>query len=130
MVTRWQFYDPTVSETITVPINPASGGSPSFKKGITRRATTAPGEEGRTIIFEGLDEPQDFKVEGSVLTQEHYELLEDWVRRRHQIQITDDLGRVFWVYLTELTWDRQRTRRTHPYYHKYTMSGTILDWPS
>jgi hypothetical protein len=129
MVFRWEVYDPILNSTTTLPLNPVEGGTPAVKKGITRRGTTAPAAQGRTIIFEGLDEPQDFKVSGTILTQAHFEYLEELVAKRHQVQITDDLGRVFWVYFTEFSPTRIR-RRSFPWAHRYDMSGTILDVPA
>lgn len=125
MVTRWTFQDLSTSEIVTLPINPKDGGSPSFSKHINYSSTAAP--DGKTLVFEGLDDPQTLEWSGTILDQTHYELLRTWYSKRHQIVITDDLGRQFTCYITKYTPKRKRSVQ-HPYKHDYDMSATILDW--
>lgn len=124
MVVRWQFFDPVLDETLTMELNPNSGGSPSFDKTITEEATTAP--DGQTIIFEGQDPPQKLEWSGVILTQTHYEAYATWYQKRRQIKLTDDLGREFWIYITSFAPKRVR-KRTVPWFHEFTCRATILD---
>lgn len=124
-VVRWIFYDPSVPETWTMDINPREGGSPSFAKTINYENTAAP--DGKTLIFEGRDEVQRLEWQGVILTQAHYDTLEDWWDKRRQVRVTDDLSRQFWVYITHFE-PRRRRAYGRPYKHDYTMRATILSW--
>lgn len=124
---RWTFYDPIDEVTITLPVNPKEGGTPPRKKNFVRRGTTAP--EGRTILFQGLDDPKSWKVSGTLFTQEHLELLDEWYEKNHQIRVTDDLGRSIWIVIEEFTADR-RWSYNHPWRHDYTLTAVVLDIPA
>lgn len=119
----WVLFDPIANETLSLPINPNSGGSPARRKTLSTRTTTA----GQALYFEGADEPRTFSVQGVILTQDHYEDLDRWVdEKHHQIRVTDDLGRVFWVYL--VSFEPERVRKPfNPWYHTYTLQYTELD---
>jgi hypothetical protein len=125
MALRWRFYDPTVPEEYVFEVGPDSGGSPEFAKTITEEATVAPG--GKTLIFEGADQPQHLEFSGTLLSQEQYEAFVTWWSKRRQIRITDDMGREFWVYITRFTPKRERAIHS-PYKHSYSITCTILDW--
>lgn len=125
MVVRWDFYDPVEAETYELELNPNEGGSPSFKKTFTYANTSAP--NGKTIIFEGQDEIQKLEWSGVILTQSHYDKYVEWYQKRRQIRITDDLGRVYWVYLEAFTPTRVRAR-SHPWKHNFQVTAVILDW--
>ena len=124
-VVRWQFYDPTTLSSYELEINPADGGSPSYRKAIVYQNTSAP--DGKVLMFEGQDETKEMEITGTILTEEHYNALLLWYTKRHQIQITDDLGRVFMVYIT--AFEPKRERAVHsPWKHSYTLRYTVLDW--
>lgn len=125
MVTRWIFEDPSASETYTWEINPRDGGSPQYEKTINYQNTTAP--DGKTVIFEGLDKPLELEWSGVILSQDHYETLIEWFEKRRQIKLTDDLGRIYWVYITAFLPSRRRAVG-RPYKHDYTMKATVLSW--
>ncbi len=121
----WLLFDPLTSQTLTLPINPSGGGSPARQRTVTSQPTTA----GTVVHFEGPPQARTFEVEGTILTQAHYEALDAWVRdKRHQIRVTDDLGRVFWVLLLTFVPTRVRTG-SHPWYHTYTLTYVELDVP-
>lgn len=124
MVVRWTFYDPTVPETYTFPINPNDGGTPGIAKNITTEVTAAP--DGSAIIFEGRPSPQTVTFDGTILDQSHLENLITWFSKEHQVRLTDDLGRQYWVYLTSFTPKRVRAA-TRPWKHTYSAEATILD---
>lgn len=124
-VVRWTFYDAAESETYEFEVNPREGGTPSYRKNIVYQNTLAPG--GRTLIFEGADEPMKLSWAGVILTQEHHETFVDWYYKRHQILLTDDLSRQYTVYISAYEPKRERSA-LHPWKHSYTMEATILDW--
>lgn len=123
-VVKWSFYDGTT--TYTFEINPSDGGSPSRKKSITYKSTAAP--DGKTLIFEGRDQPITVSFSGTLLTQAQYDAFETWFDKRQQVRITDDLGRQYWIYIE--SFDPKRVRaRSHPWKHTYSIEATVLDWP-
>lgn len=122
---RWSFYDPLTLETYVFEINPKQGGSPGVQKAIGYQKPAGPG--GRMIVFEGMDEAQVLAWEGTILTQEHYEALYTWAKKRYQIEMTDDLGRHYWVYISKFVPTRVRAA-SHRWKHTYTAEAPIVDW--
>ncbi len=127
MVVRWSFHDPTVPETYVLEINPNDGGTPSRKKTISYQNTSAP--DGKALVFEGRDEVQTISFSGDILTVTHLTALTLWYEKRHQILVTDDLSRQFWIYINSLELKRERAAHS-PYKHTYTIEAIILDWPT
>lgn len=125
MVTKWLIEDPAAADTYSFNINPSEGGSPGYQKNITEENTTAP--NGKTLLWEGLDEPQTLEFEGTILEQVQYDAFVDWFQKRRQVRLTDDLGRVYWVYITSFQPKRERAFH-YPWKHSYTMTCTILSW--
>lgn len=126
-VLRWELFDPTVSETYVFYINPSQGGSPTYQKNITAQATTAPG--GKTLLFEGADSPQTFEFSGTILNQGMYDAMLHWYNKRRQVRITDDLGRQFWIYITQFEATRKRVAPpNHQWKHDFKISAFILNW--
>lgn len=124
-VTRWTFYDAVANETYQFAVNPSEGGSPQNNKSISYQSTTAP--NGKTIIFEGKDQPQTLEFSGTILTQAHYQTFLDWFQKRNQILVTDDLGRQMYIYITSFEPKRERAH-SYPWKHSYSMKATILSW--
>lgn len=123
---KWNFYDPIASESYTFPVNPNQGGTPGRSKKLDSQSTAAP--DGKTLIWEGRDSPKTIEVQGVVLTQDELEAFDAWFEKRHQIRLTDDLGRVFWVYITDFKATRNN-KAHYPWHHSYTMAMSILDYP-
>ncbi len=126
MVVKWNFYDPVTLETYTFDINPAEGGSPALNKTITYKNTSAP--DGKTLVFQGRNQPQVMEFSGTILNQSQYDAMIEWFNKVHQIKITDDLSREYWIVIE--SFDPKRERASHyPYKHSYTVRATIVDWP-
>jgi len=126
-VVRWKFDDLTTLATYTFEINPASGGSPSFEKNLVYENTLAP--NGHALIYEGQDPVRELTWEGVILTQTHYQTYVDWWDKRHQIKLTDDLGRQYVIYIKSFQPKRERAVH-YPWKHSYTVTAVILDWLS
>lgn len=121
---RWRFEDTTEGDSYTFAINPNEGGSPNRAKSIQFQKTSA--SDGKTLVFEGLDEPKTSQFSGVILTQAYYDAMIDWFGRRHPIKVIDDLGREFIIYITKL--DAKRQRAVHyPWKHQYTVDYIILE---
>lgn len=125
MVVRWTFYDPVTVETYTFHINPNDGGSPQYEKSVTFQNTSAP--DGKAIIYEGQDAPTTLEWSGAILEEAHYDKYIEWFQKRRQVQLTDDLGRQYWIYITSFRPHRKRSRFL-PYRHDFTATAIILDW--
>ena len=127
---RWRIYDPVTLEDVELPLNPSEARLPAVKKAITTSKTSAPTGEGRIIVTEGIDEPLTLGFTGVMLTLEHYEFLFDLAyNKRYQVRLTDDWGRVWWIYITSLEPTRGKHRPSHPFFQRYTMDALVLDWP-
>jgi len=124
---RWTFQDQAASTSYTFAINPDAGGTPDYKKKMTYQNTTAP--NGKTLIFEGSREVRTLEWSGTIIEQAHLEALQTWWDKERQILLTDDLGRQFWIFITEFTPKRVRNSQ-RPWKHTYSMKATIVDWPA
>lgn len=125
MSVKWTFVDSVTSETYTHEINPLSGAAPHYQKNITYASCTAPG--GKTLIMEGVDKPIELNWSGTIITQEQYDAYVLWFQKRRQIQVTDDLGRTFMVYITGFS--PTRVKSSNFWKHTYELTATVLDWP-
>lgn len=123
-VVRWTFYDPLVPETYTFEINPKEGGTPVYKRNFAYRTTAA--QDGRTIVFEGRDQPQQITWSGIILTEAHLNAYITWYGKKNQIQLTDDLGRTFWIVIE--SFEPKRTYSRNFWRHEYSVTATIIDW--
>jgi hypothetical protein len=118
--------DPMAPEEYFWDINP-NAFSMSYRKSLTYDRTCA--EDGRSIIFEGRDEPQRMQFSGVLLLQDQYDKFVEWYSKRTQIELEDDLGRTFWVYIVSFEPSRKRSTQ-HPWRHEYSGEFAVLDWAS
>ncbi len=123
---RWTFYDIVTDTSYTFSINPSEGGTPSQKKHITYTATTAP--SGKTLMFEGARDALILEWTGVIIEQAHLEAMQAWWNNSHQIRLTDDLGRVWQIIITDFEPKRIRNSE-RPWKHTYTMRATVVNWP-
>jgi hypothetical protein len=121
----WRWEDPTEGTVEFMSLNPNEGASPTYAKTLTKETTTAPGRQGSVLIYEGADPPIEFSFSGAILTQEQYEFLEIAWNKRHLLMLTDDLGRVFTLYLVTSNPKRVRSA-TYPWRHTYDASAVVV----
>lgn len=126
MVVRWTFFDPIGPVTYTFPLNPSEGGLQGRKKNVSFEPTVGSG--GRNLAFEGAEEPQRFSFSGVILSEAQYDDFNTWYEKRHQIQLSDDLSRQWWVYIDGLETPRRRSVN-YAWSHRYTITAVELDWP-
>lgn len=122
-VVKWQFHDPELDETYTFEINANKGGSPQYAKKLQYQSTVAP--DGQTIAFEGVDDPSQTEFSGTILTRDQYDAMLAWFAKRYPIEFTDDLGRLFSIYITSFAPQRERAAQ-HPWKHSYTVRYLVL----
>lgn len=120
---RWNFQDNVISQSYNFDVNPNRGGTPSFQKNLSYSSTPA----GSSIVFEGRDKPRTFTVSGTLREEAQLIALQTWFDKEYQVKITDDLGREFWIYITNLQFERAQTRRW-PFRHTFTINYVEVDW--
>lgn len=123
-VVKWEIYNPVTEETTRFDMNPAEGGSPSYNKNMTYNDRSGPNSG--IIAFEGEPAPLEYEVSGVLLQESQYNFFKNIWDLQHQVRLTDDLGRVFWIYVTSVQFRRIR-RANHPWAHEYQMSYVELD---
>lgn len=119
---KWSFYDPEDLSTYTFEINPVEADMPALEKNVSVLNPTA----GNAVLTEGADKERIGDFSGVILTQTEYDAMVLWFNKRYPIQFTDDLGRTFSVYITQL--DATRERAVHsPWKHSYTVRYILLE---
>lgn len=126
MVVRWTVYDPDLDDTWTFPTNPNAGAQPQYAKKITQQTTLAP--DGKVLLFEGRDDAKTITFSGVILTEAHYLKMVEWYGKRRQLQLTDELGQVSWVYLTKFS-PKRKHAVSHPWRMDYDAECIVIDWP-
>lgn len=116
----WKFFDGV--NVYNLQINPNSASMPVKKRRISHQPTCA----GRIVTYEGRPETQSFNFSGVILSEEQFRLLSSWVRKSKQVQITDDLGKTYWVYFKTFEPKRKRNN-SYDWYMDYAISGVVLD---
>lgn len=126
MAVKWRFQDDNVgfNDAYTWEVNPNDGGQPQRQKNITYDKTSA--SDGRTIVFEGLDNPLTTSASGVILSEAQYFAMIDWFNRRHPILLEDDLHQQFIIYITRFEPHRKRAHN-YPWKHEYTFEYIILE---
>lgn len=126
-VQRWIFHDPSgATPDAEFAFNPSDFNGPNYSKTFTFENTAAP--EGKTLIFEGRDQPQKISFNGTVYTEAEYNKFVLWWNKRNQIEIIDDLSRTFTVIMETFT-PKRRKAYHFPWCHDYEATATVVDWP-
>jgi hypothetical protein len=79
-----------------------------------------------TLIYEGPDEINRFNFSGIIYTELEYINLFSWANRTNIIELTDDIGRIFEVYVVSFSTERIRSRK-FPWKHSYNMETMVKD---
>lgn len=123
---RWIFEDPVDSTTAIFNLNPLSGGTPKEERKLVSHNTVAAG--GRTVLMEGSKAPRTITFSGNISDEEQYNIYVTWFNKRHQIQLTDDLGREYMIMITRFS--PRRVRRGNRFWrHSFDVEATVVDWP-
>lgn len=125
-MSKWEFFDDVTNTTINLEINPSSVDMGGIQKQITEQGCSAP--TGQRILFEGRQQPQVIKISGTVMTKAQYQVFENWANKNYQFRLTDDLNRVYWVYITNFSPTRRRNKE-YEWLTNYSIEMTVLDWP-
>ena len=127
-VVRWTFTElsgKAEPPTYTFHINPNEGGSPTIDKAFAVNTNAGPNRG--VIVQEGQSGVPTLSFSGVILTQAHFEALEEWFDRRILLLMTDDLGRQFKGIFS--TWQPERSRRAfNPWYHTFSATLTVVGY--
>lgn len=121
----------TLEDTVTAPgspiqleINPDSVDFTGQENNISTGVSSAP--FGQKLVFQGRQSPKRMQFSGTVLSEAQFKTLEAWSNKEYQFKLTDDLSRVFWIYITSCTFDRRVNKEN--WLASYTINATVLDW--
>lgn len=118
---RWSFYDPDTGQLYEFDINPSEQDYQPFAKRILYTNTLPR----KSIIYEVQKDATTVGWSGTVLLQGQLAAFQSWFDNRAVVQLTDDLGRTFDIYITEFTPKRVRTR-DFPWFHTYDMKALLV----
>lgn len=123
MVTKWVFFDPVSLDTQTFEINPSDGDAVPRSKNVTTQSRRAPG--GNTVVVMNSQGLREFTNSGTILTEAQYGMFTDWFSKPNVIQITDDLGRTYSIYITKFE-PKREWHPNDPWFHTYTLTGIVV----
>lgn len=123
-VQHWVLEDPATGGlgVYTVPINPSRMTTPWAERIVTRTKTTAP--SGPEMYWEAPPGGADWQLEGTILTQAHYDKLNAYTGLNRRIYVRDHRSRVWIVGFREIQWDAMSP--TTPWAWTYRISATIF----
>lgn len=128
----WRFVDPETTEEYVWPVNPNNdSGSNAMSKQFAYTAVSASrsnslGEHSiGTVIHQSNVNQSTFSYDGIIYTVDQYAAFEEWAQKEYPVELYDDLGRGYLVYITKFAPSRIRSTKT-PFKHSYTISGIIL----
>lgn len=122
-VQRWVFHDPVLNVSMTLAMNPKDAMGPDRAKTIGYAQSAGPG--GSTLVYEGREPPPDFSWSGTILTADHYHALRTWYLKRVPVTLTDDLSRVFVIYIKSFKPKRVRSA-LYPWKHTFDMVAIVM----
>ena len=132
---KWEFYDFVTDSTYTMELNPQQVNMGGVTKTISERGASSP--TGKRILFEGRREPQVISFDGVIFNKDEYVRFENLANKNYQVRLTDDLGRVYWVYVTNFSPGRRKTSYAAlagqqssigTWLADYSIECTVLDW--
>lgn len=120
---RWTFSTLDGLESYTVPINPNQADSPLRDQGMSWFLDSSAGFTG----IRAKRQPVPWSFSGAVRSQEHYEALTEWARKREKVRIVTDLNELLEVRITGFQPERGAPpRRNVEWRHTYKMSALVF----
>lgn len=119
----WVFSDPVNDDSYEFAINPLNATFPTSKRTVTTQYTTS----GKPVNFEGRSTVKNLRFSGTILHEEHYNAMVDWANKSSQVHLKDDLGRGFWVVITNFSPTR-RYHRDYPWRHEFSVDAVVVSW--
>lgn len=130
----WSVYDPVLDETVYLEVNPSEdSGSHGINKSIIYAApiSTFVSSSGHLkvdamLIAEGPAERESFQYNGTVYTEAQFNMMRALSNKGYPVEMTDDLGRTFLVYITAFEPKRERSVK-FKWKHTYTLAGLVIE---
>jgi hypothetical protein len=120
----WIFTDIATGDEYEFAVNPLDADIPdSPSKNITTKYTAS----GLPINTEGRRAVSEFSFSGTILYEEHFNKMNEWFDKSTQINLSDDLGRKYWIVLTNFSPTR-RYKPEYPWMHEYSANAVVLSW--
>lgn len=124
MTVRWTLYDPLLDETYTFQRNPRALNRGTSLVKSRQRAANDDGE--RILTIQRPVEPIDWGFTGDIRTQEQYNALVAWCKKRRRLILTDHYGDAYWVLLYAFASDEQRPTRKYPIRYRYSIKALLF----
>ena len=125
MVNRWVLTDNIDSDTFTFPINPV-GMQRGLGLPARRRRSTPTGIGDRITTLQGPREPSDWSFSGKGWTQAHWDALQAWADKGHEVVLTDHFLDQYDILIYSFRPDEQRPSRNRPLKFRYTVSALVF----
>lgn len=128
MFIRWSLYDPSVTETWTMPRNPNKMTSPHPPKQtaiFARNFNFADDQAGISRVLQFRQQPYEWSFSGDIRTEQHYEDLRDWSRRVGRLELTDHFDRTWLIRFDSIDIDEQRPTARNAWRFTYTAKAII-----
>ena len=119
----WVFQAMNSGDSYEFAINPLEATMPQ----ITKTFNTPTTADGSNLLFQGRDKIPTMSFSGTILTEDHLNMMRAWHSIQKQVSITDDLGYKYWVYLKSFSPTRQHTIE-FPWHHEFSSEAVVLDW--
>ena len=119
----WIFQDVASDDVYEFAVNPLDATVPSIQKNISTQYTAS----GQPINFEGRQSVGKISFSGTILHEAHLNAMNEWAAKSTQVNLSDDLGRKYWVVITSFSPTRQYVPQ-YPWRHEYSAEATVLSW--
>lgn len=127
---KWELYDPNSGERDLFPINPnvmTSPHRPTNAQLFTAYAIPimADNEQAVALVLNAKREPHEFEFSGVIRSEEHYDMLIAWSKKRTKIELTDHLERTWQIRLLNLDLEERRPTARTAWRFRYTMTALM-----
>lgn len=126
ITTRWTFYDPSVPELYTLPINPDKMDSPHYGRNLATASGVRTGTLERVRVIDTAPQMKEWSFTGVVRSQIQHDRLTYWAEKRTPIQITDHLDRTFEVIVKRFDPVARQPTADVPWRGRYTMTCLLI----
>lgn len=125
-VTRWMFRDMDTNETAYVRINPNKMDSPTTARNLNFAQGTRYGAARIRGFETPPSTPATWTFGGVILTQDHYDMLQEWSDRDVVLRVTDHLERTFEIIIESFDVIERLPTMTRDWRADFTMNCLLL----
>lgn len=121
---RWVLRDTVTNETYTFSQNPST--VTSFEPAYQTETEVRSGRDARILAQRQRPAPTEWSFGGKYRTSEIYDALESWCSRSNLLELTDHLGRVFQLVLTEFIPEEFPPTKKIAWWGTYEVKGKLI----